>query len=135
MTRWDLQELAEERMLDAEALLAAGRWSAAYYLAGYAVECAIKACIAKQFQEFEFPDKAKVLDSYSHDYLKLFRVAGLDVLEETRRRSAFKWSWGIVKDWNEATRYLLVGEDRAREMVTAINDSSNGILAWLRLHW
>jgi hypothetical protein len=106
-----------------------------YYLAGYAVECAIKACIAKQFQEFEFPDKAKVLDSYSHDYLKLFRVAGLDVLEETRRRSAFKWSWGIVKDWNEATRYLLVGEDRAREMVTAINDSSNGILAWLRLHW
>jgi hypothetical protein len=76
-----------------------------------------------------------VLDSYSHDYLKLFRVAGLDVLEETRRRSAFKWSWGIVKDWNEAARYLLVDENRAREMVTAINDSSNGILAWLRLHW
>jgi HEPN domain-containing protein len=54
MTRWDLQKLAEDRLLDAEALLAAGRWSAAYYLAGYAVECAIKACIAKLVQEYDF---------------------------------------------------------------------------------
>jgi HEPN domain-containing protein len=126
MTRWDLQKLAEERLLDAQALLAAGRWSAAYYLAGYSVECAIKACISKQFQEFEFPDRAKVLESYSHDYMKLFRVAGLDVLQEARRRSGFEWSWGIVKDWNEAAQYLVVDEDRAREMVTAINDPADG---------
>jgi len=37
--------LAEARVLDAEALLAASRWPAAYYLIGYAVECGLKACV------------------------------------------------------------------------------------------
>ena len=32
---------------DARALLAAGCWAGAYYLAGYALECALKACILK----------------------------------------------------------------------------------------
>ena len=57
MNRIDLQKLAEDRIADAAALLNAGRWSAAYYLAGYAVECALKACIAKQTQAGDFPDK------------------------------------------------------------------------------
>jgi hypothetical protein len=39
---------AEPHLQDAEALLQGGRYDAAYYLAGYAVECAIKACIANQ---------------------------------------------------------------------------------------
>ncbi|HYP09337.1 MAG TPA: hypothetical protein VER03_24140 [Bryobacteraceae bacterium] len=47
MTRQDLQELAEMRLADAEALLVAGRYSGAYYLAGYAVECAIKAHVSR----------------------------------------------------------------------------------------
>ena len=71
MTRWDLQRLAEERMSDAEALLAAGWWSAAYYLAGYPVECGIKACIAKLVQQHDLPDKKTELDSYSHDLVDL----------------------------------------------------------------
>jgi hypothetical protein len=45
MNRAELQQLAEDRRLDAEALLAAQRWAGAYYLAGYAVECGLKACI------------------------------------------------------------------------------------------
>jgi hypothetical protein len=47
MNRAELQRLAKERISDAKVLLAARHWSAAYYLAGYAVECALKACIAK----------------------------------------------------------------------------------------
>lgn len=47
MNRTQLQILAEERARDAEALLNAGRWSGAFYLAGYAIECGLKACIAK----------------------------------------------------------------------------------------
>ena len=41
------QQLAEDRILDARAHLASGveRWSAAYYLIGYAVECGLKSCI------------------------------------------------------------------------------------------
>ena len=58
MNRSSLQNLANERIKDAEALLMAGRWSGAYYLAGYAVECALKACFAKQTREYDFPQKS-----------------------------------------------------------------------------
>jgi AbiV family abortive infection protein len=55
--RKDFQDLAEERIRDAEALLAAGRFAAARYFAGLALECAMKAKIASQMREHEFPDK------------------------------------------------------------------------------
>lgn len=45
MNRIELQQLASDRILDAEALLAARRWSGAYYLGGYAVECGLKSCV------------------------------------------------------------------------------------------
>jgi hypothetical protein len=57
VNRTQLQQLAEERVRDAEALLNAGQWSGAYYLAGYAVEFALKACIAKLTNQHDFPDK------------------------------------------------------------------------------
>ena len=82
MTRQDLQELAEVRLKDARVLSDAGRFSGAYYIAGYAVECALKACIAKQFHEHEFPDLQKVKQIYTHGYYTLVRVAGLDLATE-----------------------------------------------------
>jgi hypothetical protein len=45
VNRVQLRQLAEDRLLDAERLLTGGRWAGAYYLAGYAVECGLKACI------------------------------------------------------------------------------------------
>lgn len=45
--RQDLQELSRVRLKEATALLKLGLFDGAYYLAGYAVECALKACIAK----------------------------------------------------------------------------------------
>lgn len=47
MNRSDFQDLAQIRLAEAAALLQAERFDGAYYLAGYAVECALKACIAK----------------------------------------------------------------------------------------
>jgi hypothetical protein len=46
-TRADWQQLADDLILDAQAHLAPGvdRWSAAYYLIGYAVECGLKSCV------------------------------------------------------------------------------------------
>ncbi len=54
VNKTDFERLTEERVNDARALLAAGRWPAAYYLAGYAVECALKACIAKLINAGDF---------------------------------------------------------------------------------
>ena len=45
--RKDLQELSKVRLREATALLNLGLFDGAYYLAGYSVECALKACIAK----------------------------------------------------------------------------------------
>src|SRR5688572_16642943 len=48
VTRVEWQQLAERWLVDAKRLLDDHRWSAAYYLAGYAVECGLKACILKR---------------------------------------------------------------------------------------
>jgi hypothetical protein len=46
-------------------------------LAGYSVECGLKACVAKQIREHDFPDRQFVLDSYTHDLNRLIGLAGL----------------------------------------------------------
>ncbi len=46
-----LQKLAEIRLKDAQALLGRKRWFGAYYLSGYAIECALKACLLKHLGE------------------------------------------------------------------------------------
>ena len=51
MNRLEFQQLAEVRVREAEALLAVGLWDGAYYLAGYAVECALKACILRLVEQ------------------------------------------------------------------------------------
>lgn len=57
MDRKGLQELSNVRLKEAKALLKVGMADGAYYLAGYAVECALKACIAKETRRYDFPDK------------------------------------------------------------------------------
>ena len=77
MDRTSLQQLAELRLKDAEALLTAGQWEAAYYLLGYCVECALKACVAKQFRLHEGPDKKLVNSFYTHRLDELLTISGV----------------------------------------------------------
>jgi len=58
MNRAELQALAELRISEAQALLTlpAPMPDGAYYLAGYAVECALKACIARGYGPEEWPE-------------------------------------------------------------------------------
>lgn len=67
MKRADFQALSRIRLKETKALLELGFWDGAYYLAGYAVECALKACIAKSTQRYAFPERKKVEFSYSHN--------------------------------------------------------------------
>ena len=66
LTKNDLERLAQIRLEDALFLFAANRSSSAYYLAGYAVELALKACIAKLIQPNVIPDKAFINAIYTH---------------------------------------------------------------------
>lgn len=70
-----------------------------HYLCGYAVECALKSCIAKRTKVHDFPDKRIVNDSYTHNLNQLVRVAGLQpALDlEMRRDADFGVNWAIVK--------------------------------------
>ncbi len=137
MNRTQLQWLSEERVRDAEALLNAAQWSGAYYLAGYAVECALKACIAKQTKRHEFPDKERVLKSYSHKIEVLLDLAGLKVEWEAQAklRIEFANSGQRVRDWDESSRYRRWTEERARALVAAVIDPTDGVLPWIMARW
>lgn len=138
MNRSDLQQLADIRVEDAKVLLDAGRFAGAYYLLGYAVECALKSCITKQIREFDFPEKKLITESYSHDLTKLVRLSGVGHLHEAevKENAAFENNWLVVKDWSEDSRYdALAAENVARDMYSAVTDATDGVLTWLKKHW
>lgn len=138
MDRSDLQILAEARVADAEALLQAGRWAAAYYLLGYAIECGLKACAAKQFREHEVPDKRVVDDFYTHRLDRLLNISGVkDALEKRAAADPqFRRHWNTVRDWNEASRYEhATTEAKAGALLTAVTDTASGVLTWLKTQW
>jgi HEPN domain len=139
LNRADLQQLAEDRVLDALALLNAGRWSGAYYLAGYAVECALKACLAKQTGLHDFPDKALAQRAFTHNVVELLDLAGLRLqlrLDTTPAANpALGVNWQHVKDWDERTRYQQMTEAQALSLYHAVTDTSNGVLPWIKGHW
>ena len=140
LNRTDFQILAVERLEDAKALASLGRYAAAFYLAGYSIECALKACIAKRIQAGDWPPKPKVVQNeyYSHDLSALLKAAGLDTdLKSYAGISAvFAKNWATVLDWTEERRYeTAVPRQQADEMIAAIEDATDGILPWLRTHY
>lgn len=136
MNRLEFQSLAVERLADADALLKAGRHACAYYISGYAIECALKACIAKKTNQDDFPPR-EAARYYVHDIPKLLDSAGLGLAfeQEAEQDAIFGTNWGTVKDWSEETRYQNRGQGQAEEILAAINDPQHGVLQWLRRNW
>ena len=137
MNRVDLQQLAELRLREAEALLSAGCWDGAYYLCGYAVECGLKACIAKKTREHDFPDLELVRSSYTHKFQDLVTVAGLekDWKQRQDQNPKFRAYWNTIKDWRETGRYQRHDEPQARALIEAVSDPQEGVLSWLKGRW
>jgi HEPN domain-containing protein len=136
------QQLAEDRLEDARILLDAGRWSAAYYLCGYAVECALKACILaflEQTPEVIFQDKRFSEKCWTHDIEALVAAARLTAVRDAEADAAVNpalgQSWLAVKDWSEQDRYQQKTEPAARKLYEAVADQTNGVLQWVRNHW
>jgi HEPN domain-containing protein len=135
--RKDLQELSKVRLKEATALLKLGLFDGAYYLAGYAVECALKACIAKGTQRFEFPDKRKVESSHSHKLGDLIKVAGLDEarLEQAGKDPDFQTNWDVVQSWSEQSRYRRHRPESAQTLLGAVSDRRHGVISWIKQQW
>jgi hypothetical protein len=138
ITRADFQALSELRLREAAHLLAGGYAEGAYYLAGYAVECALKACICRQVEQYQFPSRPEtVREMNSHRLVDLLRLAGLRAsLEEASAADVLLGArWLIVKDWSEESRYALPLQTDAEQLYTAAADPTHGVLQWLRQHW
>lgn len=139
MNRAQLRQLAEDRILDAERLLTGGRWAGAYYLAGYAVECGLKACILAHvemtgaiFQDKKFSEKCWI-----HDLKDLLVLANLKAAldADAAANAALSANWAVAKDWNETSRYEQKTQAEAQTICDAIANNPNGVLAWIRIHW
>lgn len=139
MNRSDFQKLARLRIKEAKILLDHACYEGAYYLTGYAVECALKACIAKKTNRFEFPPKPEfVRDLYKHDLVHLVKMAGLesDLKSEMVSVVEFRAYWGTVKDWSEQVRYeTAIDARRANDIYLAVADKKHGVLTWLKKYW
>jgi hypothetical protein len=137
MNRNDLRRLVRIRLKEARALLEAKCFDGAYYLCGYAVECALKACIAKATRRSEFPDLEKVKASYTHDLTVLIKQAGLKATLEAEVASDpdFGRYWGVAKDWSEKARYAEHDEKKARDLYRAVTNRQHGVVRWIRKHW
>jgi HEPN domain-containing protein len=138
--RLQWQQLAERWLLDAKALLDAHRWAAAYYVAGYAVECALKACILARvaveaevlFEERKFSEKC-----WTHEVMELIKLAGLESSRaaDAAANKRLRDNWLIVKDWSEKTRYQTPSHQRAKRLYRAITDIPYGVMPWIWVRW
>ena len=85
MDRLGWQQLAERWLVDAKKLLDEHRWSAAYYLAGYAVECGLKACVVVRVAaspEIIFESKQFSANCWTHDIMDLKEKGGRNLFRE-----------------------------------------------------
>lgn len=131
------REISRVRVREAQTLLDAQEWSGAYYLAGYAVECGLKACLMKQFKASTMPDKRFVNEAYSHDIESLVKLAGLKISldKQIKMDATFSVYWATVKDWSEITRYQITAQNDAEDLVRAVSDRRRGIMKWVKSEW
>lgn len=138
MNRVDLKRISMIRQREARVLRDAGCFPGSYYLTGYAVECALKARIAKRVQRHDFPDKELGIEAYTHNLKVLMRVAGLDreFEHDMKANSALRFNWLVVASWSESSRYEhQVTKQEAFDMYAACTARKDGILSWLRKRW
>jgi len=140
VNRAEYRQVALVRLADARALLRARRYDGAYYLVGYVVECALKACLARQFKVATIPDQQLVAEIYrrGHQLPALARLAGLElaITAETRRDPQFGSYWLTVQGWTVDSRYQL-GRTRieAHNLYDSVAEPNHGVLRWLKQHW
>jgi len=139
LNRAQPRQLAEDRILDAACLLAGGRPAGAYYLAGYAAEGGLKACIMAHveavgaiFQDRKFSEKC-----WTHDLEELLKLANLKPTldADAAVNAALFANWGLATDWKETSRYEQRTQPEAQALLDAIDGKPDGVLEWIRNHW
>lgn len=101
----DLDAVAQERLDDAKALVAAGRFAGAHYICGYAIELKIKARICRMQDWAVYPpagaggDLVRALKT--HKLAVLLLLSGM----ETTMLTTSYADWSAVSRWDPEQRY------------------------------
>ncbi len=139
MNRAELQKLSEERIEDARALLAAQRWAGAYYVAGYALECALKSCVLAFIDQtgIIFVDKKYAEKCWTHNIEELVTKADLDGqrIIDGGATPKLAQNWLTAKDWSESSRYRMSTQFEAEALFSALADKTDGVLPWVMKFW
>jgi HEPN domain-containing protein len=131
-TRKDFQRLAAMRAREALVLVKNGNENGACF----AVECALKACIARKTNRYDFPaDKNYATKVYTHDLSALLKLGGLEWHLDLAMKSdtLLAANWSVVKSWDVSSRYELLALN-GRGMTAAVS-SRNGVLKWIKQYW
>ena len=140
MNATDFRRLAQLRIQESEVLFQKSLYLGAYYLCGYAVECGLKACIAKRTKRGDFPPSVnEVRNVYVHDLDKLLDLVGNPLKLAIKGSPVRSSRWDVVKDWNEQSRYEFRPKKEAKllayAMLQAVTEAQNGIFPCIRQHW
>ena len=131
---WD--RLSDVRIAEAQALISAGLWAGAYYLAGYAVECKLKALVVKKVDNESgiiFREQRFQSDVWTHNFADLLKSLGLleKLKQDKKKNSRLENYWNIASNWDEATRFGFPDETQARNLVEAVLDPTDEVLSWI----
>jgi hypothetical protein len=136
--RQQFKALARLRLCEAESLFAEGLYDGAAYLAGYAVEMALKARICKLLQVADYPASGSLKQAYAvHDFDQLMLLAGLQP-RLGLAAPALLANWSRAQPWKPDWRYTALGTHGAQDaldILDAIRHPQDGILRWIAKYW
>lgn len=131
MNKTDLENLAQIRLEEAKTLLDNKHYSGAYYLCGYVVECALKACIAKNTQQYDFPDPNITKSNWTHNLAALLVNAKIDK-DMPLENASTKRNRSLVIAWTEQSRYQTHNQIEAEQIYDPVANPSNGVYQWIK---
>jgi HEPN domain-containing protein len=131
LDRAKLRQLCDSRLEEARVLLENKLWTGAYYFAGLAVECALKAYLASTVRQYDFPDTKFVERMYVHKLEQLFTLDGAlweQLQADMSSDPKLSANWSAVKDWDDGKRYDIVEELIARSLYNATTEAKSGVV-------
>ena len=138
MNRSDFQDLSELHLQHAKALLDAELYSGVYYMCGYVVECALKACICKRTRQDDFyPRQDEARKAWSHERRHLIGLAGVgkEIDDDRRADGTLNIYWKEVEAWTLESRYEKHSQQEAESLYDAVSNPVHGVLACIKRHW
>lgn len=138
--RNELKTISRTRLKEVKVLYSNRLYDGAKYLSGYVVETALKARICKILNS-EYPETGEVARSFlTHKFDNLVKLSGLQSTLDTDLNANvnFKTNWSLVTSWTESFRYKPIGtssQSDVQDLLTALEDSNDGVLTWIKRRW